>query len=384
MLPKSHWQRAFSSLALASLLAAPFASAHKPTPEDHPKVQVAILLDTSSSMSGLISQAKTQLWKIVNTFVEAEQNGEVPTVEVALYEYGNSKLHSGEHWVRLVRPLTRDLDQLSEDLFSLTTNGGEEYCGAVIKRATQELDWDLDSDVYKAIFIAGNEPFTQGPIDPQKSARKASKFGIFVNTIHCGGEQAGLNGGWKSGAIVADGSFLNIDQNKQIVHIEAPQDQRIIELNIELNTTYIPMGDKGRKAWGRQKTQDDFARENAKSGAFLNRAVTKSTSNYYNGSWDLVDASGGKGFDWSKVKEKDLPKEYRGLTPKEKQEAVEKVRRKRVEIQGEIQKLNKERLSYIAEKEKVQTELGEQTLDDAMVKTVREQAVKRGYKFARK
>ncbi len=30
------------------------------------KIQIAILLDTSSSMDGLIEQAKSQLWKIVN------------------------------------------------------------------------------------------------------------------------------------------------------------------------------------------------------------------------------------------------------------------------------------------------------------------------------
>ena len=33
---------------------------------DGPVVQIALLLDTSSSMDGLIDQAKSQLWKIVN------------------------------------------------------------------------------------------------------------------------------------------------------------------------------------------------------------------------------------------------------------------------------------------------------------------------------
>ena len=39
------------------------------------KVQLAILLDTSGSMDGLIEQAKTQLWSIVNTFIKAKQAG---------------------------------------------------------------------------------------------------------------------------------------------------------------------------------------------------------------------------------------------------------------------------------------------------------------------
>src|SRR6056300_2083232 len=68
------------------------------------KVQLAILLDTSGSMSGLIEQTKTQLWKVVNTFIGAKQNGQVPFVEVALYEYGSG---GAPHYLRSIQPLTR-------------------------------------------------------------------------------------------------------------------------------------------------------------------------------------------------------------------------------------------------------------------------------------
>ncbi|MEK7483916.1 MAG: hypothetical protein AABZ60_06265, partial [Planctomycetota bacterium] len=37
-----------------------------------PLIQMVILLDTSGSMDGLIEQAKTQLWKIVNEFIAAK------------------------------------------------------------------------------------------------------------------------------------------------------------------------------------------------------------------------------------------------------------------------------------------------------------------------
>ncbi len=42
-----------------------------PAPPAKPTVQLAILLDTSNSMDGLIDQAKTQLWNVVNEFVRA-------------------------------------------------------------------------------------------------------------------------------------------------------------------------------------------------------------------------------------------------------------------------------------------------------------------------
>lgn len=112
--------------------------------EGQAKVQIAILLDTSGSMNGLIEQTKTQLWKVVNTFIGAKQNGRVPFVEVALYQYGMNG--NASPFIRAIQPLTRDLDQISEDLFALTTNGGAEYCGAVIAQATADLQWDPSPD----------------------------------------------------------------------------------------------------------------------------------------------------------------------------------------------------------------------------------------------
>lgn len=50
------------------------------------KIQVAILLDTSSSMDGLIEQAKSRLWNIVNTLTTLKHNGKTPNIEIALYE----------------------------------------------------------------------------------------------------------------------------------------------------------------------------------------------------------------------------------------------------------------------------------------------------------
>jgi len=42
---------------------------------DDALIQMAILLDTSNSMDGLIDQAKSQLWKIVNELALSKKNG---------------------------------------------------------------------------------------------------------------------------------------------------------------------------------------------------------------------------------------------------------------------------------------------------------------------
>ena len=121
-------------------------------------------------MDGLIDQAKAQLWKVVNELARARRNGRHPQLEVALFEYGNNGLRESEGWLRMVSDLTTDLDLISEKLFGLTTNGGDEYCGEVIGRAVDRLSWSGSDDVLKVIYIAGNEPFDQGRVSYKASA----------------------------------------------------------------------------------------------------------------------------------------------------------------------------------------------------------------------
>src|SRR5260221_14060431 len=91
-------------------------------------IMIALLLDTSNSMDGLIDQTKSQLWKIVNEVAAAKSgDGKQPNIKIALYEYGNDGLSSNEGFIRQVSPLTEDLDVISVKLFSLTTNGGNEF-----------------------------------------------------------------------------------------------------------------------------------------------------------------------------------------------------------------------------------------------------------------
>jgi hypothetical protein len=348
-----------------------------PPQADKPRVQMAILLDTSGSMSGLIDQARTELWSIVNEFIAAEQNGRKPEVQVALYEYGNNRLSPQSGWIRQIVPLTTDLDKISEELFALTTNGGEEYCGWVIREATERLAWSTSPRDLKVIFIAGNEPFTQGPVSYRDTCKAAVTKGIIVNTIHCGSEQEAIDGKWKDGAVLADGRHLNIDQNRRVAHVAAPQDKEIAELGVRLNQTYIPYGQAGAVAQERQSAQDNNAARNSPSAA-VQRAVTKSSFNYLNTSWDLVDAVQAKQVDIQNVKAEDLPQDMQKLNAEQRTAYVNAKARERTEIQTRIQQLNVRRNEYVAR------EAGKQqggTLGTAIQQAIHEQAAKKNYTF---
>lgn len=123
--------------------------AETPFAGNRPAVDIAILLDTSNSMDGLISQAKSQLWSIVQLFADAKKSGKTPSLRVSVFEYGNTNLPASEGYIRQVVQLTDDMDKVSEVLFGLRTNGGDEYCGMVIEQAIKRLDWADEPNSYK-------------------------------------------------------------------------------------------------------------------------------------------------------------------------------------------------------------------------------------------
>lgn len=345
-----------------------------------PKIQIAILLDTSSSMDGLIHQAREQLWKVVNTFATAKKDGQRPVLELALYEYGNDGLSASGGHIRQLSPFTTNLDKVSEQLFSLKTNGGSEHCGQVISRATDELKWSQNPRDLKLIYIAGNEGFAQGPVAWEGAVKSAISQGIVVNTIHCGDERAGINGKWKDAALLADGNFLFIDQNKAVAHIAAPQDAEIARLGAELNKTYVAFGRSGGASKERQARQDEAAAQGS-AGVAMQRAVAKSSAYYDNSDWDLVDAKKKGAVKVEEMKPADLPEPMRAMAPAERTAYLGKLEQERGELQQKIQTLNQERQKFVAAEQKKKAAEGSQTLDSALVDSVRAQGSKSAFTF---
>lgn len=342
-----------------------------------PLVQVALLLDTSNSMDGLINQARSQLWTIVNEIGRSKRDGLPPRLQVALIEYGNDRLASGEGWIRTVLPFTDNLDDVSEKLFALTTNGGSEFCGQAIEQATNTLAWSSDARVYKSIFIAGNEPFGQGTVDYRSTCAQAIGRGIVVNTIHCGNRDEGITGQWADGAKRGEGAFSNIDQDRAIHVPRCPQDDRIEKLSIEINVTYVPYGPRGRAAYENQSRQDDNAMQAQAAAAPVARAASKAGANYENAGWDLVDAVEQKKVDVATVKDEELPEAMRKMSVEERKAYVAEQATKRNAIRAEIGKLMAERSAFLAEQAK--TPAGGDTLDAAIVGVVREQLKSREF-----
>jgi hypothetical protein len=328
-------------------------------------------------MDGLINQAKEQIWNIVNEVSRANKDQKDVTLQVALYEYGKSSLPISQGYMQMLSPLTNDLDFLSEKLFGLRTQGGEEYAGEVIGKATNELFWSDHPDDLKIIIIAGNENFDQGNVDYHRTTLRAKEDGIIVNTIYCGDYNGGIGLNWQDGAMRGGGKYMNIDSDARIVHVPTPYDDTILGLNQQLNDTYIGYGASGVKYKARQEAEDAKS-ANLSKGSYVNRAISKSTKQYKTESWDAV-ASYEKG-------NKDVAKEVKASnaafadkSDDEVTKIVEGNATKRVNITKEIQELEKKRRDYIAKNPpKDQKTFGAKILEE-----ITTQMKNKGYKFTK-
>lgn len=361
-------------------------SAPSATKLDAPKpiIQIALLLDTSGSMEGLINQARARLWDIVNDFALATKNGQRPTLQVAIYQYGSDQLPSSEGFLRCVQPFTSDLDLISDRLFSLTINGSAEYCGMVMQAAVNQLSWDTTPTTepvgrlpLRMMVIAGNEEFTQGPVDYAPVVRNARERGILVNTIFCGNRSEGERTGWQAAAAIARSCFNAIDQNQQVADPRTPFDDDILRLNTELNSTYIPFGTLGTTQQTMQTTQDSLNVRIAPS-AGVNRAVSKSGEMYRNASWDLVDAKK-EGRDITTIPTVELPENMRAMTVAERVGYVGRLEAQRTDIQRRIADLDAKRREFLRSARTSSPD----TLDSAIIRCVRTQAKAVGFSYSK-
>lgn len=316
-------------------------------PAEEPKIQAAILLDVSGSMQGLIEQAKAQLWNMVSTMGRAKCEKGIPKIEIALYEYGRSTNDQNLGYIKQISAFTSDLDQLSQDLFKLSTDGGDEYCGHVIYTSLQQLQWDTSSSNYKVIFIAGNEDFLQGKVHWTLACTEAKKKGVIVNTIYCGDKMMGIREHWNLVGECGNGNYTNIDHNAQIENIPTPYDSTLIVLNTRLNGTYLGYGKRGEEKAALQYQMDD-ANKSVNLGVAAKRATVKANKQLYlNSGWDMVDAAETDSTFVAKVDMKTLPDSLKNKSRAELQQIVNRKATERGLIQKEIVEANTRREAYI-------------------------------------
>jgi len=371
-----------SRFLLVAAVALVAVSTAVPAPVPAAKAQnidIAICLDISGSMNGLIDSARARLWDVVNELARIKPT---PNLRVALYSYGTPRYPRETGWIQKDLDLTTDLDALYEKLFALKIGGGTELVTRVCRDATEQLKWSEDKDSLKLIFVCGNEPANQDRLVSLKDAAdKAKGRGIIINPIFCGGAQDRDAVSWVELARLAGGRFTSIDQRRGVVAVNAPQDRKIIELGAKLNSTYLAYGKDGQSRLQNQARQDANAFRGGK-GAAAGRYSSRATPLYRAEGWDLVDrVTKDPKFDVTNLKDAELPECMRKMTPEQRVAHVKEMTAKRRALQKQINDLTAERNAYVAKELKRQQGKGGQALDAAIRETLRIQAAERGIRI---
>jgi len=340
-------------------------------------VDLAICLDTSGSMNGLIDAARQKLWAIVNDLALAQP---IPRLRVALLTFGNDGHPAEMGWVRVDHAFTEDLDAISQQLFALTTNGGTELVGRVLKAASERLEWSDDPAALKVVMVAGNESAEQdSEVDFRTICKSLIERGIVVNSIYCGNPADGLAPAWQEVARRADGQFASIDQQNGTIVISTPFDGELAALSSAINETFIAYGAAGQAAAENQVRQDQNA-QGCNDAAAAARACTKAGA-FYKCSWDLVDAVKGGSVKLEDVKKEELPEKMRELTIDERRKCVDAAWAKRQEIQKKIQGVGEKRARHIEAEMHRQGAKDDAAFDRAVRDAIRRQAESKGFRF---
>ncbi len=338
-------------------------------------IDVAIAIDTSNSMAGLIETARLNLWEIVNDLDQAEPQ---PTLRVALITFGTCNADGDTGWVQVETGFTEDLDLVSERLFASACDSGIEYVGRVLQVALQELQWTPSEDALKVIFVAGNEPADQDPeVDVYEMGDLAWQEGVSVQPIFYGDADHEDAQSWIELAEIARSEFAAIPAKRGAQALETPFDEELAALSAAMNETYVPLGTEGRKHLENRASQDRNALEASQATA-AGRAVTKITR--AKASWDLVAAVEENEAALYEIDESELPEPIREMSLEERELYVEEKRLERARLQEQIAELGAQRQAFIGERAG-EALISSEGLDAVVRRTIREKAEEKGFRF---
>jgi uncharacterized protein YegL len=343
---------------------------------------VVFVLDTTSSMSGLIAAAKEKIWSIATTLAQAEQATEIEMGIVAFRDRGDA-------YVTQVIDLSSDLDTMYGHLMRFEAGGGgdsPESVNAALADAVHRISWSQDPSNYQVMFLVGDSPPHMdyvGEAQYPEIVRAALARGIVVNAIQAG-ERPLTQQFWSEIARLGNGRYLQVGQNGDTFAVATPYDNELAELSAELDGTRMFYGDTRQMQQLNSKVAatDRLAAE-ASTDVRARRAAFNATSagsrNLF-GDQDLVEnvTSGEVALD--AVPEAQLPETLRGLNRVAQAEVIEGLARQREELQAKIETLTESRATFIAEQ--VEAEGGAaDSLDRQLFDTVREQAAPKGLSF---
>jgi Mg-chelatase subunit ChlD len=349
-----------------------------PLDQQNHRIEVVFVLDTTSSMSGLIQAAKEKIWSIANTMAGSRQNPEIRMGLIAFRDRGDT-------YVTQVLNLSSDLDSMYAKLMDFKAQGGgdtPESVNQALYDAVTRVSWSQDNDVYKVIFLIGDAPphmdYSNEVQFPQ-TLEMAKRKGIVVNTIQSG-QQPHTTQVWQQIARVGDGRYFQVENSGNAVAVRTPFDSTLAELSASLEDTRIFYGDVRQREIQAEKIDAGKKLKKELSEAALARRSTFNASasgkaNFL-GDNELIDALSSGRVDLDDIDEEELPASLRAMAPEVKRDFIKQQSERREEIKQQIKKLSASRQRYI--EAQIAPDTAKESLDEKIYSAIKDQAKTKG------
>ena len=351
-------------------------------PEQAHRIEVVFVLDTTSSMNGLIQAAKEKIWSIATTMASAQEN---PDIRMGLVAFRDR----GDAYITRVFDLSNDLDSMYASLMDFRAQGGgdgPESVNQALYEAIHKVSWSTDSNAYRVVFLVGDAPpHMDYPNDVKYpvTLAAAAKKGIVVNAIQSGQHQI-TRPAWQKIAALGHGEYFQVEDTGNAVAVATPFDEKLSSLAAELEATRIYYGDADtRKVQQAKLNANTRLRQELSAEALARRDsfnATESGKANLLGESELVDAISSGRVELREIKEENLPASIRALAPAEQKKIIIEKAKQRERLQQEVRELAASRSEYI--EEKIAAEGGaEDSLDEKIYSAIKDQAGSAGLTY---
>jgi Mg-chelatase subunit ChlD len=348
-------------------------------PVQNHQIEVVFILDTTSSMSGLIQAAKEKIWSIATTMASAEQT---PDIRMGLVAFRDR----GDAYVTKVLDLSQDLDSMYARLMDFKAQGGgdgPESVNQALYDAVNRISWSKDESVYKVAFLIGDAPPHMDYIGDVKfpaTLQQAKQKGIIVNTIQSGQNHSTMPV-WQTIAQLGDGEYFQVENSGNAVAVATPFDKKLSELAASLEDTRLYYGDdEAKKNQKRKNEATSKLHEELSEPALARRGIynaTASGESNFLGKGELVDAISSGRVELDDIDKDDLPASLQAMAPEEQLEVIGNQAKRRDKIKSDIKKLSESRTDYIRQRIAEEGGAGD-SLDEKIFGAVKEQAKEKG------
>jgi hypothetical protein len=359
-----------AALLAGAAFAVPASASAKYLPSQGPasRVDVAFVLDTTGSMADLIDGAKKKIWSIADEIRKSRPDAHI---RFALIGYRDR----GDDYVTDVTDLTDDLQTVYAKLLRFEANGGgdvPESVNEALHTGVTRLDWNREAGTKRIMFLVGDAPphmdYKQD-VPYTASMLLANEKGIIVNAVQAG-DLPETEPFWRAIAALGKGEYMAIPLSGNVQVIHTPYDQQIMELQLKLNLTVVPYGNRleQSRVEGKLRLKESAsASANADMAGVENRASAPAARKVVTDDNDLVDRVRRGDLEIAAVPREELPEPMQAMEPADREAYIKTKIDERDALQAEVLDLIAQRDEYLAALPKTD---GDASLDGELRRTL--------------